>query len=129
MADRPPFAYTLLLSNEQKCKHCLEPACYILLGIENELIGFYCKPHGEEKHLILEIKYSFEKENKPIETRRPARKRRRKGEIIIKERTVRICPGCKEEFKATRANKIYCSSKCRFSAWDEKNPRTNMNDE
>lgn len=59
------LVYTLLLTNNQKCCKCLIEATHILLGKENEFLGFYCQTHGEERHTALNDKFSFEAENRP----------------------------------------------------------------
>jgi hypothetical protein len=35
----------------------------------------------------------------------------------------KTCPNCKKEFRTARRNKIYCTQKCNFDAWDKRNPR------
>jgi len=56
--------YTLMLTTDQKCKECWGLATHLLLGIENEFIGFFCQFCGEELKNKLKIKYDFENENR-----------------------------------------------------------------
>ena len=56
--------FTLLLSNNIKCCKCDLLSTHILLGKENEFLGFYCIEHGFIQRDRLENKYQFEKEMK-----------------------------------------------------------------
>jgi hypothetical protein len=70
------LVFTLLLVNNQKCSKCFSQATYILLGRENEFLGFFCNEHGDEAHKALESKYTFESENRWSKTRARAIKRK-----------------------------------------------------
>lgn len=59
----PTLKYTLLILSEQCCRECFSAGTHVLLGKENNLIGFYCYPHGKKLHESLEQKYQFEREN------------------------------------------------------------------
>lgn len=61
-------SYTLLIANERNCADCDSRAVYILLGTENEFLGFYCGPHGVEIKNKLEKKYNFQVENRWAES-------------------------------------------------------------
>lgn len=56
--------YTLLITTNKLCKRCFKTPTHILLGLENELLGFYCETCGLEQHKLLEEKHSFIEENK-----------------------------------------------------------------
>lgn len=71
--------FTLLLTSNQDCikSNCSNRASHILIGKDQQFLGFYCYEHGIALQELLESKYNFEKEN-PLYSIRKQRKVRRK---------------------------------------------------
>lgn len=108
--------YTLLMFVERKCDRCNFEAEYILLGKENELLGFFCPSHGKQKQYLLENKYNFEFETKP--------------KVIIKGLKKykqnfgsETCFNCLSMFKKKRADHLFCCHKC-YLTWRAKHDKT-----
>ncbi len=73
------YEFTLLLSNDRICSKCDTSATYILLGTENEFLGFFCESHGNSQKSVLESKYQFQ-----IDNRTPGKPYRVKRKYSVK---------------------------------------------
>lgn len=69
--------FILLTATNKECSRldCDSLASHILLGRDQEFLGFYCFEHGKIVQENLESKLRFEKENK---IKKPVQRRRRK---------------------------------------------------
>jgi hypothetical protein len=103
--EKTSLSFTLLLTNNQRCSKCTDSSIYILLGKENEFIGFFCKQHGEELHKTLDNKFAFELDNK-----------------WYKEKEKTNCAHCAKPFTKREASHKYCSVSCREAAWKVRHP-------
>lgn len=121
---KPPTKYTLLIITNQKCKKpdCKFESNYILIGKENELIGFYCESHGQIAREAFELKFQFEKENKIITISKKKKFQKRK----YKELTAKNCWECKKPFETSKDKKVFCSDTCRFKNWERNHPRMKL---
>lgn len=80
--------FTLLLITNVECK-CNEPSTHILIGKENEFIGFYCNDCGNKLRDKLESKFQFDREtevgkNLQILQKEVRRKKRRQRILRVK---------------------------------------------
>jgi len=120
----PSEIFVLLMTYEQQCKKdsCLKEAECIILGPENELLGFYCLEHGKSTQKVLEEAYQFKKEISPQDV---IKKRKRRANLD-KPQVDKICPNCRTTFKTWNPQKTFCKEQCRVDFWNKTNPRTKI---
>lgn len=110
--------FVLMILKDVSCQknNCLDVSYCILVGPENEFMGFFCKDHGEMIREILDSNYQFKKENKFTIQSKPKLNKKRSVDpnkpIITK-----TCPECGHLFKTQFTNKLFCNNKCRFNFW------------